>query len=690
VGIIAAVRGDSSVPADRLRHATEILDDAPLLDDELRRMLEWAAGYYQHPLGEVYAAALPVLLRRGGNPAEPETRWHVTDAGRRADAAALARRAPLQARILDACLVTPGRGASGTALSGLGRSWRTSVAALETAGLLERRQASALLVPDPAQGTGEPGPDLTPAQAQAVDAINAANGYGAFLLEGITGSGKTEVYLACIEARLAEDRQSLVLVPEIGLTPQLVERFERRLAVPLAVMHSGLSDGDRLRAWGAARDGSARVVIGTRSAVFTPLLRPGLIIVDEEHDPSFKQQDGFRYSARDLAIWRARQLDVAVVLGSATPSFESVENARAGRYQRLELPERPGAARPPAVRLVDLRTHPARDGLTEPLLGAIQRHLDDGGQVLLYLNRRGFSPALVCSACGHVEGCRRCDARMVFHRQRARLVCHHCNTERAAPEACPDCGQPLRAVGQGTERLETALGERFPDVPLVRIDRDTTRRRGEIERRLELVSSGSARILLGTQMLAKGHDFPEVTLVGVIDADQGLFGTDFRSSERLAQTLVQVAGRAGRAARPGEVYVQTLYPEHPLLTTLIRDGYDCFATQAMEERRAAGWPPFGYIALLRAEATGRAEVFDFLGAALSAAGNLSATGVQLLGPAPAPMERRSGRFRGQLLIRADRRGALQRFLQPWRHGLTELKSSRKVRWSLDVDPAELF
>jgi primosomal protein N' (replication factor Y) len=415
-----------------------------------------------------------------------------------------------------------------------------------------------------------------------------------------------------------------------------------------------------------------------------------LLVVDEEHDTSYKQQDGFRYSARDLAVWRARKLGVPLVLGSATPSLESVENARSGRYERLLLAERAGTAGQPTVHLIDVRTHLPRDGLTQPLLAAIHRHLAADGQVLIFLNRRGYAPTLVCVGCGTVIGCERCDARMVLHQQRGRVTCHHCGSDRPAPADCPACHAELRPVGQGTERLEQALAREFPDHPMERIDRDTTRRRGEIERRLERVHSLEARLLLGTQMLTKGHDFPGVTLVGIVDVDQGLFGTDFRSAERLAQTFIQVAGRAGRADRPGEVYLQTLFPDHPLLRVLLTQGYGAFATLALAERQQAGWPPWSSLALVRAEATERPAVFSFLEATAALARTAAPSGLRVLGPAPAPMERRSGRYRGQLLLQADVRRDLQRFLPEFRAAVSTLPSQRRVRWSLDVDPSELF
>ncbi len=618
VGVVMGHVATSALSSERLRAVVEVIDQAPLLTEDLMRLLEWAARYYQHPLGEVIAGALPKALREGG-------------------------------------------------------------------GLQRRRRAKPL--PDiPADIP----PPLMPAQAAAVEALAAARGYQAFLLDGVTGSGKTEVYLRSIAPVLAAGRQALVLVPEIALTPQLMARFRARYPVPIAELHSGLADGERLAGWRAAAEGTAPIIVGTRSAVFTPLSRPGLIIVDEEHDPSYKQQDGFRYSARDLAVWRARDLDVPLLLGSATPALETLANVRDGRYRRLVLPARAVAGGAPAVHVVDMRQHPPTEGLTQPLLGAIRRHLDDGGQALIYLNRRGYAPTLLCPDCGDILECRRCDARMVLHRSRRRVICHHCGAEQPAPTTCSTCGGERVPVGQGTERLEDALASAFPGEEIVRIDRDTTRRRGEIARRLARVRDADARLLMGTQMVTKGHDFPQVTLVGIIDTDQGLFGTDFRSAERLAQSFIQVAGRAGRGTQPGEVWLQTLFPAHPLLRLLIGEGYAAFADAALGERREAGWPPWSAIALLRAEAAAREPVFHFLGEAAAAGHAQAQAGVRLIGPAPAPMERRSGRLRGQLLVQAPTRHALQAFLPRWRTACAALASARRVRWSLDVDPVELF
>jgi primosomal protein N' (replication factor Y) len=682
--VIVALADHSEVPANKLRKALEILDAEPLLDEPLLQLLQWAARYYQHPPGEVFAAALPTALRQGAEPvATASYQWQLTQTGSEVDTAKLAKTAKLQALLLGAlsdATVLPE-----TSLRELHNSWRKIMASLSEKGWAERELATVTAsTPD-----YENGPTLTDAQAESIAAVPAA-GFNACLLEGVTGSGKTEVYLGLIEQQISAGRQSLVLVPEIGLTPQLLDRFERRVQGKVVAMHSGLTDTQRLQAWIAAHDGTADVIIGTRSAIFIPLPRPGLIVIDEEHDGSYKQQDGFRYSARDLAVYRARQLNIPIVLGSATPAFETLNNALEGRYKHLHLPERPGSARQPDMHMIDLRHHPLHEGLSQPLVETMQRHLQADGQVLIYLNRRGFAPTLLCPSCGVTQECKRCDARMVLHQRRNRLVCHHCGAERAKLDNCPDCQDELVPVGHGTERLEQELEKLFPDYPLVRIDRDTTRRRGSMEAMLKAIRAGESRILLGTQMLTKGHDFPNVTLVGIIDSDQGLFGTDFRSGERLAQSILQVSGRAGRGDRPGEVWIQTWYPDHPLLKLLLEQGYDAFAAEGLAERRAAAWPPFSHIALLRAESAQRDQLFSFLAQARACGANWEASGIRMLGPASSPMEKRSGRYRGQLLIQSPNRGHLGQFLLSWRAVITQLPEARKTRWSLDVDPVELF
>jgi primosomal protein N' (replication factor Y) len=535
-------------------------------------------------------------------------------------------------------------------------------------------------------------PELNPHQRSAVESVQKAfGGFRAFLLEGVTGSGKTEVYIHLLLSLVTSGRQALVLVPEIGLTPQLLRRLGDRVPAPMVTLHSALSAGERERGWRRAAAGEVSLVVGTRSAVFVPLPRLDLIVVDEEHDLSFKQQDGFRYSARDLAVRRAQKTGCPVVLGSATPSLETLHNARSGRYRLLELPERAGGARPPELVTADIRSQPLRAGLSRALIGLMREQMANGNQVLLFLNRRGFAPVLTCHDCGWVGDCPHCDARLTLHLRANRLWCHHCGLARPVPGECPDCrGTDLRPLGRGTERLESELNELFPDTPLVRVDRDSTRRKGELERLLGAARRGEIPLLLGTQMLAKGHHFPGVTLVGILDLDQGLYGADFRAPERMAQLIVQVAGRAGRAERPGRVVLQTRHPDHPLLLRLQRQGYGLFATAALEERRQAALPPFSHQALMRAESRDQSAATGFLRRAAAEASNLKGKQVLVLGPVPAPMERRGGRYRAHLLVQSESRPVLQSFLTSWLIGVRALTGGSRVRWSVDVDPQEML
>ena len=691
VGVLVEIRDHSELPDSKLKAALGVIDEEPAIDPALFDLLRWSADYYRHPLGEVIAAALPAPLRAGGGANESEERWSLTAAARTGALPAITARA---SRLRDVITYLEQRDHAGaTEFAALSPRWRDHLRELEKRGWVARLRHDVEGLPF-AVGRSvvrAAGPEPTPEQRAACAAIDSAQGsFTSFLLHGVTGSGKTEVYLRAIESVVARGQQALVLVPEIALTPQLVSRFAARFDAPLAVLHSSLADQERLRAWRAARGGAAPVVIGTRSAIFAPLARPGLIVVDEEHDSSYKQQEGFRYSARDLALVRAQRAGIPVVLGSATPSLESIERVRSGRGTLLELPNRTGGARPPPLHLIDLRKHAETQGIATPTLLAMKRHLDAGGQVLLYLNRRGYAPSLFCPACGWVAPCPRCDARLTVHQRERALHCHHCGTQQPVPETCPVCSEPVKPVGQGTERIEETLAKLFPDVPLARIDRDAVRRRGSLEEVIDRIHRGEVRILVGTQMLTKGHHFPDVSLVVVLNADQGLFGTDFRASERLAQTIVQVAGRAGREERPGEVLIQTEYPEHPLLAQLVAGGYDAFANAALQERREALWPPFARIAVLRAEAAHRDAPLAFLDQARDAARSFAVAGIEVLGPAAAPMERRAGHYRAQLLLHGQNHAQLQRLFSRWLPALEDLPAARKVRWSLDVDPQELF
>ncbi len=683
VGMVEGI-GTVQDPAP-LREALQWLDGPPLLGGELYASLRWLARYAHAPLGEVVATALPAPLRRGEPlPDTQEWGWELTAAGR----GGLSRlRAGSRPRRL-AELLGDGPLAE-DALAARMDGWREAGRALLKRDFARRVALAAA----PAVAQPLPGLDPNPQQQTAIAAITAADGFQPFLLDGVTGSGKTEVYLQAIARCLAQGRQALVLVPEIGLTPQMLARFRGRLGIAVHALHSGLNDNERARVWAAAARGQARVIVGTRSAVFTPLPQAGLLIVDEEHDGSYKQQDGIRYHARDFALVRGKALDVPVVLGSATPSLESLHNARAGRYTHLRLQQRAGDARPPAVRVFDVRKRPLQDGLSPEVLAGIDQHLRAGNQVLVFKNRRGYAPVLLCHDCGWTAPCSRCSTPlhttpMTVHGAGRRLQCHHCGARAPVPLACPDCASlALQPQGIGTERLEERLLQLFPDFPVLRIDRGTTARRDALEQTLATLGAQPG-ILVGTQILAKGHDLPRLTLVVVVGIDEGLFSADFRASEKLAQQLIQVAGRAGRADRPGEVWLQTHHPDNALLHTLVNGGYHAFADAELAQREAAGFPPFAHLALIRAEARQVEHANAFLATVKRAVPDASP--VECYGPMPAPMPRRAGFQRTQLLLSATQRRALHGLLDTLMPQAYPLPQARRVRWSLDVDPMDLY
>jgi primosomal protein N' (replication factor Y) (superfamily II helicase) len=682
-GSLAFWSASRPIHKSKLKTAIDILDEEPVVDPATFDLLCWASDYYHHPLGEVFSAALPVSLRDGQPAVESTEWWSLSPEGHRELSAPSNRRAPQQ-RALLAWLEARGAATRDQVNEVFKPLQLRAVAERGWVAAESRAPPPALLELQPSEVT------LTSQQAACVaEVLGSLSAFTAHLLYGVTGSGKTEVYLRIIAAAIADGGQALVLVPEIALTPQLVDRFQRRFSAGVVALHSGLTGSERRDAWRAAHTGQARIIIGTRSAVFTSLPKLALIVVDEEHDASYKQHEGFRYSARDLAVVRARRARVPVVLGSATPSLETLENAVAGRYARHTLPQRPGASQEPRMRLVDLRKHAADQGLSTPAIQTIAEHLQSGGQVIVFLNRRGYAPTLFCSACGWIAACAHCDARMTLHHRVRQLRCHHCGAQSAVPESCGSCNQALHAVGQGTERIEETLLRLFPGSPLARLDRDTASARGAVQSVLDRVHSGQARILVGTQMLTKGHHFPDVSLVVVLDADQGLFASDFRATERLAQTITQVAGRAGRAARPGEVLIQTAFPEHPLLGRLLAQGYEGFAAGALDERREAGWPPYSRLALLRAEARDDQRLDGFLRAAAAAGRSLEESAVRVLGPANALMARRADHFRAHLLIESAARAPLQRFLTNWLPRVEQLPKPPGLRWSIDVDPLQV-
>lgn len=688
VGVVVGSSPTSAVAPERLRKVVRVLDEEPTIPTAALRFLSWASEYYHHPIGEVLMATLPARLRSARPAGETREKWwRATPAGLSLDLDTLAR-APKQSAML-AMLRDHRPGLSVPQLRGLLSDCNRALHALADKGLAELFEHATVC-----EANDRPAAKivLNAAQRAAVEAVDKVRDkYGSFLLNGVTGSGKTEVYLALINRVISDARQVLVLIPEIGLTPQMTARFRERVNGVVVVLHSGLSDRERLDAWLKAKEGTADVVVGTRSAVFVPLKQPGLFVVDEEHDPSFKQQDGFKYSARDMAVARARSLDIPVLLGSATPSFESLFNLSESKYSGLVLPERAQGARPPEVRVLDVRGQPFAATLSAQLITEIQSNIDAGEQTLLFLNRRGYAPVLMCHQCGASVDCTRCSAHLVYHNVGNDLRCHHCSAVCRMVDRCAGCGSTdLNVVGAGTQRVVEALSERFPDARIQRVDRDSTRRKGVMQRIVADIESGKTEILVGTQMLAKGHHFPNVTLVGVLDADAGLFSADFRAGERMSQLIIQVAGRAGRSDRPGRVIIQTHHPDHPLLQALIKNGYGAFAEASLAERREARLPPFSNLALLRAEAVGQSAVFEFLECARCAGQEQALGDLSVSSPVPAPMERRAGRFRGQLLVESAERRALHEFLRSWLHSIESLKAARTVRWSLDVDPQDMI
>lgn len=682
IGIIIAIDQQSELPVEKLKPILEVLDEKPLLDDSIIKLCDWASQYYQHSLGEVLQAALPTLARKPGHlnqSAHEHFYPNILDN--------LPKLTPRQRTLYETLIKSPGLTGNQLKLQGF------SPMIVRT--LVEKN----ILLVKPTRTTTtdnrdvlhKEGPELNAAQKNAVDAINTQNYFECFLLNGVTGSGKTEVYLRTIAQRLAAGQQAIVLVPEIGLTPQTIARFTERFKVPIVVLHSRLSENERLQAWLEGQSGRAKIIIGTRSAILTPAPNLGIVILDEEHDLSFKQQSRFRYSARDLAIMRCKFLNIPIIMGSATPSLESLYNVNQQRFTPLLLPARAGIASSPQFRVIDLRRVTVRASLCPELMTTVTEHLNNNNQVLLFLNRRGFAPLLMCHSCGWTADCPNCDAKLTFHQQKNRLCCHHCGTERPRYSKCLQCqSDQLITLGLGTEKLEQQLSQLFPDVEIVRIDQDTTRGKTALPKLLEKIQTGQRQILIGTQMLAKGHHFPNVTLVGLVDVDNALFSSDFRAIERLGQLIVQVAGRAGREEKPGMVVIQTHNPEHPLLTELLTQGYQQFARSLLKEREAVNLPPYSYLALLQAESNKPHQLQEFLTIARKEGLAISTNSpIKLIGPLAAPMGRKAGRHRSQLIIQAEHRQTLQLWLSIWINKLSATKSGQRVRWVIDVDPQDM-
>jgi primosomal protein N' (replication factor Y) len=690
IGVVWETSDKSEWDISKLKSIEAVLDEKPIFNLMLLRLCGWLAQYYKHPIGDVVQTAMPVALRKGeSSQAKPIEYWTLSDTGLSTDLSSLSG-APKQRSLLAALqdqdwVKSKTRSAFGT----------NAVKALTEKGLIESIEKTST-----AESTWQQDlviqdkPIANVEQAIAISCIEAKlDQYGCFLLDGITGSGKTEVYLQAIEPVLKQGRQVLILVPEIGLTPQTVHRFKYRFGIDVGILHSGLNNNERLKVWQQSANGQLGIIIGTRSAIFTPMLKPGLLIVDEEHDSSYKQQDGLRYHARDLAVLRAREENIPLVLGSATPALETLNNALNGKYQHLKLNQRAGNASLATQHVFDIRQQPLQFGVAQGMLDRMGQHLQQGSQVMLFINRRGYAPALMCHQCGFVEHCKRCDKPFTVHKQLHKLQCHHCGSAKSIPKCCQQCqSNELVSMGVGTEQLEQGLAGHFPQYSSIRIDSDSARGKNKLDNMLSSINNNEHQILIGTQILSKGHHFPNVTLVLILDVDGALFSADYRAAEHLAQLITQLAGRAGRAEKPGEMWLQTHDPGHPLLQDLINNGYAHFAQYTLLERKHANLPPYTFQALFKAQALSAREAFDFLqkiAQLFTAVGAVdSVDSVTCVGPMPALMEKRQGQYRMQLLLQSQQRSTLQIAIGQQIKKIETLNLSNKIRWSLDIDPQD--
>ena len=686
-GILLDYGETSPLDPARIKPVLERLDDEPVIDAHMLSLSHWLADYYCQPLGEVLFQCMPGYLRGARPHAGTRTRRWMPVAGQDADIEGLRRRAPRQFEILSALRERP-EGLTALELKALVSEWRAPLRKLEERGLVDWQWIDGAVARTPVSE----GPKPSAEQAAVIERIEAdSEGFSVHLLDGITGSGKTEIYLRLIQTRLEAGLQAIYLVPEIGLTGQLLARVRERFGENFVLSHSGLTDLQRYRAWDRFRRGEAAIMLGTRSSLFSQSERLGLIVIDEEHDQSYRQEDGVRYHARDVAIKRAQMLAIPVVLGSATPSLESLRNCQRDSWHRHRLNRRPTRFPPPPLKLVDVRDSRLEFGCSTRVLESVDRHLAGGGQVLLYLNRRGYAPVVMCHECGWQSICRNCDARLTLHQSVDSLLCHHCGLREAVPAACPECGNSeIRHHGVGTEQLEQGLARRFPDLPVLRIDRDAVTSSGELAERLARLQGGEPCILVGTQMIAKGHDYPSITLAVVLDADQALFSASYRASERLAQTLYQVSGRSGRGDHEGEALVQTRFPAHPLMQAISRGDYRAIADDLLDERRAFGFPPFARVAMFRADAVELEAAIELLGRIrerLAQADGFAA--IVCVGPIPALMTRRVGRYRAQLCLMSPEYRLLRAVLEQSMPAIEEIAGSARVNWTIEVDAYDL-
>ena len=682
VGVIVNMSNDAEFDIEKLKAAIQILDSDPTFDAHLMALLSWSTSYYQHPIGEVFSSALPGALREAKTIEQLLPKF-LTKTETLPESHEISKNASQMRKLID---LLRQRELSKEQLN------EQDVKSATIKKFIDQGWAEWLhspLISEPvAKNDIKPGLQLNTEQAIALSTINQASGHKCFLLDGITGSGKTEVYLQSINRHLLAQQQVLVLVPEIGLTPQTIGRFRQRFDVEVALWHSGMTDKQRASSWLKTRSGQAKIVIATRSGIFLPFKELGLIIMDEEHDASFKQQEGFKYHSRSLALYRAHLLSIPVILGTATPSLETLHNAQAGKYRHLLLRQRAAGSQLPKMQLLDLNRCQSESGLGFPLLDEIENTLANKQQVMLFINRRGFAPVLMCEECHWLTECHRCSSYMTYHRGLNRLICHHCGNQQQTVRQCGGCGSTrIVPVGMGTEQLELYLAQRFPDFPVLRLDRDSTSKKGEFDKRLDEINKGEPQIVIGTQMIAKGHHFPNVSLVGIVDVDGALFSSDFRAAEKLAQLIVQVSGRAGRGSIKGQVWLQSKFPEHPVIQDLINNQYEDFANFALSERKLMALPPYSHHILIRAESSFPTLGGDWLMGLMPHLKQFES--LLCLGPTPAAMMKKAGKYRFMLTIQCQSRPYLHKVVDWLIQNLDTIQKDNRIRWSIDVDPIEL-
>ena len=687
VGVIIDIVNRSSVAKSKLKECISILDENPIFEKKQLDFIHFASNYYQYPLGRVLYAAMPGNLRKGKSLTKFIDSIVITDNGKNVHLDSLKKRAPKQAALMSILMENHTLDSNG--LSNIFPEWKKY-----SKRPIEKNWIKIEQIIEPHKDTQKldkntKGPALNSEQKKAILDIKKSSTFNTFLLDGVTGSGKTEIYLSLISDVIERGQDALILVPEIGLINQLNRRIEVRLGIKPSQYHSGLTEKERFITWKKIQESKTRIILGTRSAILAPFKNLGLIVVDEEHDISYKQQEGFRYSARDLAVMRAKNFNIPIILGSATPSLESFNQHVNNKYKYLTLKKRAGNAKMPSMHLIDLNKGHSEDGLSKLLIKSMNEHIENDGQILVFINRRGYAPTLICKTCNFIAECSRCDSRMTLYLSKKLLLCHHCGYKEKYKKSCIKCDSEMMALGQGSQRIEDSLKKHFPNEQILRIDSDSTRQKSSLDEALEKAKAGKAKILVGTQMLSKGHHFSSLSLVVVVNADQGLFSNDFRGSERLAQNIIQVAGRAGREKKKGQVIIQTEYPDHPFWPLLFQGGYKEIVEMTLMDRKSANWPPYSFIVLIRAQSHRKKYTWSFLEEAkkilISQKPNFS-----ILGPVSAPMEKKASHYRGQLLLQSEGRKSLNQTLKMFIDEIERKKFIRRVKWSIDVDPIELF